>query len=234
MKVHSKKILFGLLLALSISLLFYYVLKLIEPSSPPQNVFITNISDHQATISWTTTKPTKGEIIISVDNKFPILPIFTQISYKNDNNTNYLSVVHHVTLNKLQENKTYKFKIYQGLSKAYEGSFMTTSKLSNLGGPSPVYGRILAVDKKTPVIGAIIYFQATNESTRSAILSTMTNSEGRWTLDLSSLRTADFKRVYSLNKQTKEQIIIETGSKTRVKAYGSITNDQPWPDVILK
>lgn len=46
------------------------IFTLIEPTAPVENVMVTNITDHQATISWTTPKPTHAGLIISETGKF--------------------------------------------------------------------------------------------------------------------------------------------------------------------
>ena len=236
-----KKILLGCLLVLIAGFLLYYILKLIEPSSPPQNVLISNITDHQATISWTTQKPAKGSLLVSKDGKFPLLPIFTKVfkddGEKNLGKMNFYST-HKITLDNLNPTQTYNFRVYQGWKKRYQGSFQAGPALQSMNTPNPVYGRILSQDKK-PVIGALVYLQAINEATksakttRSALLSTLTNKEGRWSIDLANLRSFDLKDSYPVGENTTEEIMVDTG-RSRVKASTSTKQDNPWPDVVLK
>ncbi|MFH0937321.1 MAG: fibronectin type III domain-containing protein [Candidatus Daviesbacteria bacterium] len=207
-----------------------------EPSSKPLNVFISNISDHQVSISWTTEKPTRGKILVSKGDNFPLLPIFTK-SYKDDGEKDisktgfYTS--HHVTIGNLDPQITYQFRIYQGFQKAYQGSLITAKTLNSLAGPQPIYGRVLAADKQTPAVGAIIYFQAGNEATKSSILSTLTNYEGRWSLDLSNLKDNSLTNIFPIDKETKELVIVEGGSSGRVKVERGSGKDSPWPDIFF-
>lgn len=241
-KVISKLII-GVLSFVFLLLIFLYVLQLIEPSSTPQNVLVSNVTDHQVTISWTTRKATKGTLIIAADGNFPLLPSFAQKIYRDDgekrlNKTNFYTT-HYITIDNLSPNQTYQFIIYQGWKKKVQSSFATGSTLPSINTPIPVYGRVLAVDQK-PVIGALIYFHATNEAsgsaqvTSSALLSALTNNEGRWAIDLANLRTAGLENSYLIGEKTIEEVTVDTGINNPVKAWTSTFSDNPWPDIILK
>lgn len=231
-----KKIVLGLIAVLLTGFLLIYLLKLIEPSSPAQNIIISNTSDHQVTISYTTARPTKGEILISSDGKFPLLPIFTKQIFKDDGEKHLkrtgLYLTHQITVGKLDQNKIYYFRIYQDWKKKYEARFKTGATLTALNSPNPVYGRIVKIDK-TPVVGALVYLWVTTEATSSGFLSTLTNTEGRWSMDLANLRTADFKSSYKVSSKSVEKVIIDSGT-VRVKAETPLGQDKPWPNLILK
>src|SRR3989344_8248256 len=104
------KPLVGLLVA---GFLIFGVLPLLiyifEPSSPPLNIFVTNISDKQATVSWTTLKPTKGAVAIGKG------------SYKDDGDKTLsrqgFYTTHHITLTNLEPDKTYRYELKQGRHK---------------------------------------------------------------------------------------------------------------------
>lgn len=223
------KIFVGLIIIIGLLL---YGLKLIEPFSPPQNIIFSNITDHQATISWTTAKATKGAILVSKNGKFPILPLFTTV-YKDDGEKNLnrmrFYTTHKVTMDNLNPKTNYKFRIYQGWKKVYEGSFNTGPTLQSISTPNPVYGKIVGADKKTPVVGALVYLQASS----SAVLSTLTNTQGGWSVDLGNLRTKDLKMIYPVASGSGEFLVVETG-KGRFKAETLVGQDKPWPDIILK
>lgn len=225
---------FGILLFIA---LFLYILKLIEPSSPPQNILVTNLSDHQATISWTTLKATKGVIVIAEDGKFPVLPVFARKIYKDDGEKNLARerfyTTHHVTIEGLSPRKTYQYLIYQGWKRMTRGSFATGPILPSINNPNPVYGKVLS-SEKSPLIGAIIYFQVQTGKDKSALLSTMTNSAGRWSLDLGNLRTKDLKRSYKIATKSAEMVMVEAANKGKGRAFTNLGKDKPWPDIIIK
>ncbi len=231
------KRLFLILGLIVLSLLFLaYLLKLIEPSSDPQNILVSNITDRQATVSWTTTKATRGIVILSEDGNFPLLPIFTK-TYKDDGEKKLsrqrFYTTHHVTAGGLNPNKRYKFLIYQGWKKMIRGEFATGPILSAISAPNPVYGRVIS-SKKTPLVGALIYLQAETDRKKSAVLSTITNAEGRWNLDLGNLRTGDLKLSYKIATSSVEMVLAEGANQGRGKAFTKSGKDQPWPDIIIK
>lgn len=229
-KVLSHKLLAVSLLFLTFLLLLFYLLKLIEPTSAVQNLFLSNITDHQVSISWTTVKATKGAVIISEDNDFPLLPILAQKMYRDDGEKDLkrqrFYTTHHVTVGSLAPSKTYYFRIYQGWKKVFQGNFTTNFTSASLPFPEPVYGRVLHADKKTPVVGALVYLQIVS-STPSALLSTLTNQEGRWSLDLGGLKA-------SISSSSAEKVVVETGGKGKFKATTIFGQDKPWPNIILK
>ncbi|MBI2268363.1 MAG: fibronectin type III domain-containing protein [Candidatus Blackburnbacteria bacterium] len=203
----------------------YIVTWIAEPTSPPQNVFLSNITDHQATISWTTEKATKGAVRIG------------KTLYKDDGDKDLKKqgfyTTHHVTVTNLLPGTTYQFNIYQGAKSVYQGSFFTADSLLGLTTPSPVYGRILG-EGKTPIVGAIVYFRAEGTKGKSSLLSALTNIDGRWSIDLGNLRASNLENPFQMSKDVQEEIIVEGGSKGRGKVTASVGEDKPWKDVILR
>lgn len=232
----SARLAVGIFVGLIIIGLLLYIVKLIEPASEVKNLFLSNITDHQVTLSWTTEKPTKGEVLISENNKFPLLPFWSKKWEKDDGEksltaTNFY-LTHHITIGDLKPNQTYYFRIYQGWKKALQGQFTTGSALSSVNTPNPVYGRVVLSDLKTPIVGALVYLEVQTASASSALLSTLTNTTGRWSLDLANLRTKDLKLAYKVSSRSAEKVFIDTG-KARVKSETQPGKDKPWPNIIV-
>lgn len=215
---------------------YFAVLYFKEPTSPVKNLQATNITSSRISLSWTTEKPTKGLVVLSKDKHFPILP-FLMTQYKDDGEKNIegtgLYTTHHVTINNLSPKQIYHYRIYQGLHKVSEGKIATVNSLETLPLPHPVFGQVVGADKKTPVVGAIVYFWAKKEASQSAVLSTLTNIKGGWVIDTSSLRGKDFSNSFTFTKDTQEMVLIDTG-KMRVQAGSKTGQDQPWPTIIVK
>lgn len=235
--VRRLRLILGIFISLIVLIgLLLYSLKLIEPSSPPQNILVSNITDHQASISWTTAKPTRGLIVISEDGKFPLLPTFAKKTYKDDGEKNLkrtlLYTTHHVTVGDLAPNKTYQYLIYQGWKKIIQGVFTTCPTLTSISGPQPVYGQVIDEAKK-PIIGALVYLVLKNDKSQSALLSTLTNDQGRWQLDLGNARSAGLKNTFSVTAQTQEELVVEVGIRGKGKITFTPGNDAPAPIVIL-
>lgn len=225
----------GFLLILTAVSLFIYLL---EPTSPPQNVTIANTTNSQASISWTSKIPTRGAMIVSSDGKFPLLPIFINNLEKDDGEkdlkTMRLYLTHHVTIGALEEDKTYQFRIYQGLRMVYQGSFKTGPILVSISAPNPVYGRVVKADGKTGEAGALVYLWSQREASKSAFLSTITNTTGRWSLDLANLRSLDFRNGFLLSADTQEILLVDNGKGKKALVETKFGLDKPWPDVVLK
>lgn len=232
----SKKLVWIFLIVIGVILLLLYGLKLIEPSSPLQNVTFSNITDHQITVSWTTVKPTRATIYVSKDGKFPLLPFLSKDIYKDDGektlNRAHFYTTHKVTVGNLEPNRTYSFRIYQDWKRIYPGTLVTGSTLNSINLPNPVYGRVLKSDRK-PAIGVLVYFQATSSATPSALLSALTNKEGRWSLDLGNLRSKSLKSLFRISSSSAEIVVVDDG-KQRFKAQSEQGKDKPWPDIVLQ
>lgn len=198
---------------------------LAEPTSLPREIFITNITEGQATITWSTEKPTKGAIKIQKD------------IYKDDGDKNKKSqgfyATHHVTVDALRPATAYKYEVYQGWRKVSEGSFTTATILNSINNPNPVYGKVVDAENR-PQVGAIVYLTAKNPNGESALYSTLTNNEGRWQIDLANFRTRDLKAPFGLTAETAQEAVVQTGFRGKFKAATNMDNDQPWPDIIIK
>lgn len=202
--------------------------------STPLNIAISNISDQQVTISWTTEKPVVGELMIRKSEKeFPIVALGNIFSRDVRNRT--AKTLHYQNQKDLKPNNSYYFRIYHNGIQVYQGRFIAAPTLKSMTAPYPVYGTILSPDKKTPLAGVIVFLKlrTPKESTPSAILSAQTNFEGRWTIDLANARTLNLKNTYALHNKIIEEVIVEAGKYGRVKSATSINKDQPWPNLIL-
>lgn len=233
-----KKTIFFILMIPAVFASIVVIALFFEASSPPKEIAITNVSSGQATVSWTTDKPTKGVILISDNGRFPLSPIVADLIYKDDDEKGTPTIAryltHSVTIGKLESDTRYQYRIYQGLKKVYQGEFKTAPILSDIATPNPVYGQVLAADGKTPVVGALVFLRVENNSVSSSILSTLTNLNGRWSIDLANLRTSDLKGPFTQNKTSVNQLIVESGNKGRFKSATSSAFTKPWATIILK
>ncbi len=220
----------------AIYLLLAFIVPFIEPVSRPEGVKISNITDRQATVSWTTPKATRDLLVLSENDSFPIFPVFAKKKYIDDGDrglkTGKFYTTHHVTINNLKLNTKYYFKIYQGVQEVYSGEFATGPTLSSPPTPNPVYGRVIKADK-TPVAGAIVYFRAGQGETLSGFLSTLTNAQGGWSIEPANLRTADLQKNYEMAEGGKVEIMVEGGARGRAKRAVNFSGKNPMPDIVI-
>lgn len=229
-----KKIIIILLLLLFVYVLIWMLSFFLEPQSPVKSLYISNLTDHQVTLSYVTEKPVKGTVAVSKD-KLPLIPLFTKKIYKDDSEKGRKNegryTTHHITITDLEPNIKYDFKIFEGIRGVYQVKVNTPKAVGTFLVPYPVYGRILTKDRK-PAIGALVYLTVYSNNKRSNLLSTFTNSDGRWTLDLANLRTNDLKNSFSAGKNMIENLLITT-KDTTVKSATQSGKDKPWPNLIL-
>lgn len=225
------------LLSLAVFLIGVLIIAVLflEPTSAPQNVFISNITDSQATVSWTTEKPTRGIVVA----KRGAIPSFIQRfknSYKDDGESSLSKsgfyTTHHVTITNLKPEMSYVFIVYQGWRRVYKGKFTTGLVLKSLSYPKPVYGKVVKADGVTPVVGVLVYFRVKDSSASSSLLSTLTNKDGRWSINLGNLRTKDMAELYAVSPESKQQIIVDTG-RSRGRASTTFGQDAPWPNIVV-
>lgn len=167
-----------------------------EPTSPPQLPAITNLSETEATMSWTTQIPTWGIVLYSDDErafKNLFLARFRANAAVDDHGL--LSKVHHVTLKNLDPKKKYYYRISTGLhtyDKPAIGEYPTLETLYTISPetpspqPFPAYGLITRGNGEIPAYPAIVYLEKDGALKRS----TLTNLDGGWSMDLSSFRTS--------------------------------------------
>ena len=154
-----KKIIIILLILLFLYALIWMLSFFLEPQSPVKSLYISNLTDHQVTLSYITEKPVKGTVAVS-KNKLPLIPLFTKKIYKDDfdkgrkNEGRYTT--HHITITDLEPGIKYNFKIFEGIRGVYQVKVNTPGAVSTFLVPYPVYGRILTKDQK-PALRTLIY-----------------------------------------------------------------------------
>lgn len=221
----------------AVYLLLVFVVPFIEPNSTPQNVKTSNITDRQATVSWATAKATRDLVVLTEDNSFPVFPMFAKKKYVDDGDKGLANpkfyTTHHVTIGDLKPNAKYYFKIYQGVQEVHSGEFTAGPTFASSATPNPVYGRIIKADK-TPVAGAIVYLQEGQGETLSSLLSTLTNAQGGWSIDLANLRTQDLQKNYEAAQSEAMEIAVEGGARGRGGVKVSAESKAPLPDIVIK
>jgi hypothetical protein len=157
-------------------------------TTTPQQIHVTNVFDNQLTVSWLTGQPMVGFIQYGLVNNELDQVVFDS----HDEQGAFL--VHTVTLNDLEPEKTYYFKIglgqgddktiFDNAGQAY--SIKTGVSLKSSSEMRILSGRILASDK-SPAQKALVYLAAAN----MAPLSVLTDETGRWAFFLNQARTKD-------------------------------------------
>ncbi|MBI4067387.1 hypothetical protein HY407_03315 [Candidatus Gottesmanbacteria bacterium] len=193
----------------------------------PANMHITNVSDSQFSISWTTAKATLGYISYTDNQSW--LTIFDD---RDDDGRPKNYFTHHVTLKNLKENSKYSFKIISGKATFdNDGNFYSQStgpRINSTLKLNPSYGVVLQEDDK-PAEGAIVYLTVG----KSLPLSTIAKNEGTWLIPLTTLRSQDLLSRPTIGDKELVQIsVVYDNSKTSF-ATTDIANVSPVPNMNL-
>lgn len=199
-----------------------------EPALTPKNIKTSNLTSSSFTISWVTPDdPISGYIRYGKSSSLGNIGLDDR-DQKPDNLGQYL--VHHVTLNGLEAQTTYYFKIVSG-EKEYDENgkpySVTTTPIISPTTLPPTYGVILE-ENGQPAKEAIVYLQVGN----SNLVSALTKSSGNWLISLSSLADQDLKGVLKTQPDDLESIFVQGRQKTS-KAIVTLDNNSPVPPITL-
>lgn len=232
-----------LLIILNLTLAGILIFKPVKAAFLPDNVFISNLSENEATISWVTKRASESRVVLSTSNQAPLFPFFST-QYGDDKDLAIARTLpsplgeryalHHVTVKNLLPGRTYRFGIYLGFKKLRQVKF-TTPKLSLKDVESnPVSGRVVLEGGQTGVGGVNVYLRSLTASSSSNLLSTITNSQGLWSLDLAKLKTNNLLEKFTLDQGVRQQLIVQAGPLGAYEISTKSANLKTWPDVVLK
>lgn len=189
-----------------------------SPSITPEQVKITNLTDRNFTISWFTDKPIQGFVTFGSSKS-----VGTVIS------ENSPSQIHYITIENLKPSTIYYFKIGSGKdifdNNGLPYETKTGPTISTLPDPDIIFGDV-ATSSGSFVPRAIVYITAGG----IAPISALTNTNGRWTIPLSTTRSATLQAYATYDKnKTLLDIRVQTseGKNTSVKVYSSSAHPVP-------
>ncbi len=237
MSLLTKRIptLFGLLLVVAMVAIGFYFYKNSNPkiasTITPQRVRITNVADNKFSVSWITETETLGVVEYGqVGEK-----LTKRGSDERDKSqTNGVYLTHHVTIEGLQPNSQYAFRIRSGESLTSfdnNGSPYAVTTGAVIGS-TPVsknfYGTIELPSKQSPQ-GTIVYVALPG----AAVASTLVNDSGNYAVTLSTIRTSDLRGYAQFDPSaTIATVTLESG-KQQSTATVSLSNAAPVPTITL-
>lgn len=155
----------------------------------PQSLAISNTSTNGTSISYTTAKPTKGFIGYSKTPLFKLIytlfPIPIPLTKLVQDDHKKILTTHHTTIKNLESSQTYNYYIVSGNFVYFPPNskltFKTDITQQKPNVPKPIYGEV-KIDEKSnlPSSYSLVYIFINQK-----VFSTYTNSQGRWSLDLS-------------------------------------------------
>lgn len=193
-------IILGIFLIFSIAITIFLIQKGVltitraRPSADPQNVKITNVNDTSFTVVFTTSLKTSAAIKILDQNKSGI--VLDDRDKENSLQNEYYS--HHITISNLNPKSTYSFSIISnGQEFSSPGQYLITTGSDVKSEPAakaPIQGTAVLPDgsKASDTI-------VTVKTEDSQLISGITDSEGKYSISLTTLRTESLNEYASLD-----------------------------------
>lgn len=203
----------------------------VEAGIVPQKVRITNVADNKFSVSWITTTSTSGSVEYGKTGE----KLDKTASDERDSGSTPGSyTTHHVTIDSLQPNTSYSFRILSGSKKtSFDNSgvaYSTTTGPVIAGTPAAksFYG-VVQPSAKSPADGALVYIVLPG----SAPASTLVKASGTYTVSLPTMRTTDLKSYVTYDPAaTIVTVTVESG-KEQSTASVSTANMAPVPTITL-
>jgi len=163
------------------------------PSSTPENLRITNISDTSFTVSFTTDESVIGTISFGKDKNLENTAIDDRDQLTGSVKSYKL---HHITLKNLNSSTKYYFSIISGKDSFLNNGVpyeLTTTDIISEQPPSqqPATGKIILPDGTKPE-ETIVYIK----TLKAQDLSTLVKDDGNYILPLNSIRTKDLSSYF--------------------------------------
>jgi hypothetical protein len=203
----------------------------IEAGVVPQKVRITNVADNKFSVSWVTTSNTSGSVEYGKTGEK-----LTQAA-KDDRDSGSTAgsyTTHHVTIDSLQPNTAYSFRILSGSRKtSFDNSGTPYSATTGpvIAGTPPAKSFYGTVQPGTAgsAEGALVYIALPG----SAPASTLVKGSGTYTVSLPTMRTADLKSYVTYDPSaTIVTMTLESG-KAQSTVSVSTANMAPVPTITL-
>ena len=244
-KNSSIPILLGILVVLFVILIGLVVWQFYfnkQVSNGLQGVYITDINDKSAVISWVTSQPVKTELVFSTSDvnflsQFGIkdsktgydkrdLEEVDEFVYKVKKRGKYYT--HSVLLRDLKPETQYFFGIKNGIflnSTKYVNTFTTTKVQEDVEAPDIAYGEVLDQDGKL-ISDTLLFINLTNldDTNQSQVISYVFDGNTGWSVDLSNLWDKDFKSKYVRDDSAylNIRVVNSAGESKKLIKYGDI------------
>ncbi len=198
----------------------------------PEDIRFTNITDSSFSVSWITSAPTLGSLVL-VDK----LQKFTFLDNLDNDNIPRPRKTHYITLTNLKEDTSYSVKIINGSSDCKEEKYCpvftqkTAKKIFNHINIPPPRGTVTTADGK-PAESAIVYLNLEKTSP----LSGRTDSSGLWVIPLNNLINNDLSSNPLISDSDIAHILIKLSPEETSQAVidiKSIKLNLPLPNMTI-
>ncbi|MDP3941754.1 MAG: Ig-like domain-containing protein [bacterium] len=193
-----------------------------SPDEKPQDIRITNITDTNFTITYTTAKAVLGSITYGTTT-----PSQTAFDDRDKNGAPTQYTAHEISVSSLKAKTTYVFSITSGASTFLDNGSLfnvtTGSVLENPPTSKTITGTILSEDS-SPAIGTLVYLSLGKDG---QVLSTLTDANGNYSLSLQNARTKNLDAFFMPSDDTKIDLIAKTNTVTSKTTFLAIDPSVP-------
>lgn len=203
-----------------------------ESLPTPQNTTISNVGDQSFTVSWTTNSSSTGFLEVGRSGQTLSRRILDDRD-KNVTSPGSYST-HYVTVNSLQSNTTYSFRIGEGLNSFFDQNGVPFSATTGQTVPanqiSDSAQGTVTTRANQPARGAVVYAQLPGAQLLSALVST----NGNWIVPLSTARVSDLSNWTTYDRMTTVYALrVEGGTDGRSDVILTTASDRPTPPIVL-
>ena len=172
------------------------------------DVQMTNRRDASVTFSWQTNVPATGRVRFGTDPA-----ALVNVAY-DDRGPNAVGTTHHVALKRLAPETTYYVTLISGKTvDDNDGRLYRVTTGPTLGVPQvrTAYGQVMRSDGMSPAVGALVYLEighrdVAGQLERSGLLSTVTDENGFWAVNLAAARTPEGDAYLALSEQDQVRV----------------------------
>ena len=201
-----------------------------SPEETPQQTKITNTTDSEFVVSWTTAKAVSGFIQYGQKHSTPLV-VSDDRDQEKGSIGNYFT--HFVTVKSLKPSTGYEFKIgsgraiYDQQGQAYQ--VRTGPQLANPPAADVAYGQV-STTSGDAADGAIVYVLVTGMTPQAALV----KATGSWVIPLATGRTTDLTSFVPYDPQTTNlEIFVEGGPLGSSQVTTTTSNDKPVANIVL-
>lgn len=203
-----------------------------EAAPKPEQTTISNVTDQSFVVTWITSVRSSGFLEVGSSGQ----PLSRRVLDDRDKNASNpgMYATHYVTVDALQPNATYSFRIGEGVSSLFDKngtpfSVTTGPKLSINPVSDSAQGSVVA-SAQIPSPGSIVYAQLPG----AQLLSALTSADGNWIIPLSMARTADLSKWAAYDREkTVYALRVEPGIGVRADVTLTTAIDKPVPPIVL-
>lgn len=201
---------------ISVFLLFFLIFPGIQANYKPENVLVSSTGQNTFTVSFFTKQDSKSSIEISKDNSFSESTILYDVrdimnGEAIDSIEQGKRYLHYFIPKNLEPDTKYYFKIQTYLNTTYEEKIFqaTTAKVvEEVPVPIPMYGSVLDQDGSGKSDILIEAFAELGDGIRSSTITTYTNNEGNYSLDLANLRSFNLEKYWVPDNGVPSKIVV--------------------------